>query len=145
VLALLRLVPRQPELALLLGCATRRSMRWMLEAAGVSTRGLTGRLRVRGLVAIWLWAVRAWQVDDTADMSKTMSALDAALRRAEQLAGWLGDGAGPETAPTTVEEIPPGEPPVPESPPPPETPPPASPSPATPPPMPPSMPPEPLA
>ena len=37
VLALLRAAPADPALALWLGCATRRSMRWMLEAAGVST------------------------------------------------------------------------------------------------------------
>jgi len=149
VLALLRVLPSQPETALLLGCATRRSMRWMLEAAGVSTAGLRGRLRVRGLVGVWLWAVRAWQSDETADMSTTMSALDSALQRAERLAGWLGGGTAPETPPPpAAEEIPPGEPPVPEAPPPPEAAsPPAPPPPATPPPMPPSMPlpPEPLA
>jgi ubiquinone biosynthesis protein COQ9 len=148
VLALLRVLPRQPETALLLGCATRRSMRWMLEAAGVSTTGLRGKLRIRGLTGIWLWAVRAWQADDTADISKTMSALDSALQRAEQLAGWFGRGVPTETPPPAAEEIPPGEPPVPESPPPPEAPPGPGPlPPAPPPPMPPSMPspPEPLA
>jgi ubiquinone biosynthesis protein COQ9 len=148
VLALMRALPSQPETALLLGCATRRSMRWMLEAAGVSTGGLRGRLRIRGLVGIWLWAVRAWQSDETADMSKTMSALDDALRRAEQLAGWMGGRAGSDAGSATAGEIPPGEPPVPEAPPPPEGPPPPGPTPpATPPPMPPSMPlpPEPLA
>jgi len=147
VLALLRVLPSQPETALLLGCGTHRSMRWMLEAAGVSTGGLRGRLRIRGLVGIWLWTVRAWQADETADLSKTMSALDAALQRAERLAGWLGAGEGAGSMPTAAaEEIPPGEPPVPEAPPPPETPPGPTP-PATPPPMPPSMPPapEPLA
>jgi len=149
VLALLRVLPSQPETALLLGCATRRSMRWMLEAAGVSTEGLRGKLRVRGVIGVWLWAVRAWQTDETADLSKTMSALDAALQRAERLAGWLG-GSSASVPPASVsaEEIPPGEPPVPEAPPPPEAPRPAGPAPpATPPPMPPSMPlpPEPLA
>jgi ubiquinone biosynthesis protein COQ9 len=147
VLALLRVLPSQPETALLLGCATRRSMRWMLETAGISTGGLRGRLRIRGLVGIWLWTLRAWQADETADLSKTMSALDAALQRAERLAGWLGGGEGAGSTPAAAaEEIPPGEPPVPEAPPPPETPPSPSP-PATPPPMPPSMPsaPEPLA
>lgn len=149
VLALLRVLPSQPETALLLGCATRRSMRWMLEVAGVSTAGLRGELRIRGLVGIWLWAMRAWQADELADMSKTMSALDTALQRAERLAGWLGGGAGPAPPSAAPEqEIPPGEPPAPEAPPPPEVPPPPGPPPpATPPPMPPSMPlpPEPLA
>ncbi len=63
VLALLRALPSEPPFALLLGLATRRSMRWMLEAAGVSTAGVRGELRVRGLVAVWLWTVRAWRAD----------------------------------------------------------------------------------
>jgi AcrR family transcriptional regulator len=55
LLALLRVLPTDPPLALLLALATRRSIRWSLEAAGISTRGLRGELRVRGLVAVWLW------------------------------------------------------------------------------------------
>ncbi len=38
VLALLRALPAEPPTALLLALATRRSMRWMLEAAGIPTR-----------------------------------------------------------------------------------------------------------
>ena len=37
VLALLRALPGEPPIALLLTLATRRSMRWMLEAAGIPT------------------------------------------------------------------------------------------------------------
>ncbi len=92
VLALLRAAPADPALALWLGCATRRSMRWMLEAAGVSTRGLRGELRVKGLVAVWLWTLRAWRADESADLAHTMAALDSALGRAERMAGWLGGG-----------------------------------------------------
>lgn len=47
LLALLRTLPSRPKTAVLLGCATRRSMRWMLEAAGVSARGIRGELRTR--------------------------------------------------------------------------------------------------
>ena len=145
-LALLRVLPSRPRTALLLACATRRSMRWMLEAAGVSTAGPRGRLRVRGLLGVWLWAVHAWQSDETADLAKTMSALDQALDRAERLAAWLG-GDAPADAAAAAEEIPPGEPPVPDAPAPPETPPVTSPPSSGPPPMPPSMslPPEPPA
>jgi hypothetical protein len=95
VAALLRALPSEPPMALLLACATRRSMRWMLAAAGVSTAGLRGELRVRGLVTVWAWTLRAWARDGSADLSGTMAALDAALRRAEQVAAWLGgDGTG---------------------------------------------------
>ncbi len=145
LLALLQALPREPEMAMLLACATRRSMRWMLQAAGVATHGLRGELRVKGLVGVWLWGVRAWHSDATADMSHTMAALDSALGRVERLAGWFG-GAAPPTPPSAGDEIPPGEPPSPESPSPPVA---AEPpeGPQTPPPMPPTMPlpPEPLA
>ena len=90
VLALLRALPTDPAAALLLAFATRRSMRWMLEAAGVPATGLYGELRVKGLLAVWLWTVRAWQADETEAMAATEAALDAALRRAESAVGWLG-------------------------------------------------------
>src|SRR6185437_15637986 len=90
VLALLRALPSEPPTALLLALATRRNMRWMLEAAGIRAAGVRGELRVRGLMAVWLWTVRAWQADDSEDLAGTMAALDAALRRAEQAAEWLG-------------------------------------------------------
>jgi len=87
--ALLRHLPGDPALVVLLGCATRRSMRWMLQAAGISTAGLRGELRVRGLVAVWLWALRAFERDATDDLAPTMAALDTALQRAHTAAAWL--------------------------------------------------------
>jgi AcrR family transcriptional regulator len=87
--ALLRHLPADPVLVVALGCATRRSMRWMLQAAGISTMGLRGELRVRGLVAVWLWALRAFERDATDDLAPTMAALDTALQRAHAAAGWL--------------------------------------------------------
>jgi hypothetical protein len=89
ILAVMRALPFDPCNALLLACATRRSMRWMLQAAGAAATGLTGELRVKGLMAVWLWAMRAWEKDDTEDLTVTMAALDVALARAEQAAGWL--------------------------------------------------------
>ncbi|MEO9189150.1 MAG: TetR family transcriptional regulator [Acetobacteraceae bacterium] len=111
VLALMGHLPTQPGTAVLLACATRRSMRWLLDAAGVPTSGLRGALRVRGLCGVWLWTMRAWQRDETEDMSATMSALDTALRRAERLAPWLGGatGAAPATA-AEADEVPAAEP-----------------------------------
>jgi AcrR family transcriptional regulator len=99
VLALLRALPAEPPTALMLALATRRSMRWMLEAAGLSASGLRGEMRVKGLVAVWLWTLRAWQADESEDLSATMAALDAALRRAEQAAEWLGWAGRPATPP----------------------------------------------
>ena len=68
------------------------------EAAGVSTSGLRGQLRVRGLIAVWMWTLRAWERDERADLSGTMAALDAALRRADRLAALLGGGSTPAEA-----------------------------------------------
>jgi ubiquinone biosynthesis protein COQ9 len=90
MLALLRALPGEPATALLLAVATRRSMRWMLEAAGITPFGARGELRVKGLLSVWLWTIRAWRTDESEDLSATMAALDAALRRAEQAAEWLG-------------------------------------------------------
>jgi ubiquinone biosynthesis protein COQ9 len=87
--ALLRSLPRDPAAALALGCLTQGSMRWMLQAAGVSTAGLRGALRVRGLVAVWMWALRAFARDETEDLAPTMAALDKALGRAHTAASWF--------------------------------------------------------
>jgi ubiquinone biosynthesis protein COQ9 len=89
VLALLHSLPTDPGTALLLAAATAKSMGWMLQAAGVKTAGLSGLLATKGLVAVWLYALTAWQRDDSADLSTTMAALDRALSRAEQAANWF--------------------------------------------------------
>ena len=44
---------------------------------------------MRGLIAVWLWTLRAWERDESADLSATMAALDTALGRAEQAMRWL--------------------------------------------------------
>jgi len=105
VLALLRALPVEPRTALLLALATRRSMRWLLEAAGAATRGIHGELRVKGLVAVWLWTLRAWQSDVSEDMSGTMAALDQALGRAERAAEWLGWRVPASEPPEATESV----------------------------------------
>jgi ubiquinone biosynthesis protein COQ9 len=64
-------------------------MRWLLDAAGVATGGLTGQLRVQGLLAIWLRGLRAWQGDESGDLSTTMAAVDKGLDQALRAEGWL--------------------------------------------------------
>jgi ubiquinone biosynthesis protein COQ9 len=108
VLALLRWLPCAPAAAALLACANLGSMRWMLDGAGIDSQGLRGRLRAKGLLAVWLWTVRAWQADESEDLAATMAALDQALRRAERVEQWLrgAQAAGPAT-PTPSAEPPP--------------------------------------
>jgi ubiquinone biosynthesis protein COQ9 len=94
VIAILRALPFDPPLAAFLTAAHLNSMSWLLAAAGVSTRGPLGRLRCKGLLAVWLWTLRTWARDESPDLSATMAALDDALRRAERAAGWLQGGWG---------------------------------------------------
>ncbi len=89
-LALMRALPLDPPLAMMLALSSVQSMGWMLEGAGIDATGIRGTLRAKGLLAVWLWTVRAWKDDDSEDMSATMSALDKALDRAEQAEGWMG-------------------------------------------------------
>ncbi|MGE0744081.1 MAG: TetR family transcriptional regulator [Rhodospirillales bacterium] len=66
-----------------------RSMAWTLEAAGVSSAGLPGCVRVKGLAAIYLSTMRVWLADDSEDSSRTMAHLDRRLQQAERLLAWL--------------------------------------------------------
>jgi len=95
--ALLRALPMDPLLAAFLAAASLRSMGWLLEAAGIPASGPLGLLRQKGLLAVWLWTVRAWLNDETDDLSATMAALDQALARAEQVEGWLSQSRGSVT------------------------------------------------
>ena len=104
VLAVLRVLPADPAMALGLGAATLRSMAWMLEAAGASTAGLRGKLRAQGLVGVWLYVLRAWTKDDSPDLAGTMAALDKALDQAARYAGMLDGNA--KTAPIAPEDDP---------------------------------------
>lgn len=60
-----------------------RAMALTLEAAGISSSGLAGMVRIKGLSLIYLNVMREFLDDDSADLSHTMAVLDKALRRAE--------------------------------------------------------------
>lgn len=61
-----------------------RSMHWMLEAAGISTDGHGGRVRVAGLAAVYASVFRTWLDDDDPGLARTMAALDRRLRGGER-------------------------------------------------------------
>ena len=63
----------------------RRSMRWMLEAADLSSAGLRGQLRIKALCALYVSMLRVWLHDDSEDMGRTMAVLDRRLRRLDRL------------------------------------------------------------
>lgn len=81
---------RDPLMALVLGPALMRSMAAMLEAAGVPSRGVVGAVRQNALAAIYAAVSRVFDKDDSADLSKTMSALDSRLKTAERWAQTFG-------------------------------------------------------
>ncbi|BAT20979.1 TetR family transcriptional regulator [Asaia bogorensis NBRC 16594] len=82
--AVLQALPTEPGLTLLLGAATLDTMRWMAEVAGVECSGLGGVMRLNGLAGVWGFALRAWEKDESADLSQTMAALDQGLDKAER-------------------------------------------------------------
>ncbi len=82
--AIRRAAGRDPLLAFALGPSLRRSMAAMLEAAGIASDGLAGAVRQNGLLAIHYAVSRVFDKDDTADLSKTMAALDSRLKSAEK-------------------------------------------------------------
>ena len=86
-------LPFHPFLVLSLGAAMERSMGWMLEAAGLDSHGPAGVARIKGLTAVWVYTLRAWLKDDSADLAATMAALDKALDRADQIARSLDPAA----------------------------------------------------
>ena len=81
-------------------------MRWLLEGAGIPAAGITGGLRVHGLMAVWLYACARWERDESADLSGTMAAVDRGLDRAMQAERSL-PGRAPEPRPAPEPRRPP--------------------------------------
>lgn len=82
--AVLHALPYDPPLTVLLGAATMDTMRWIARIAGIDIDGVQGTLRLQGLIGVWTYALRAWEKDDSIDLSSTMAALDQALDKAER-------------------------------------------------------------
>ncbi len=91
-----------PPTALCSAPAFLRSMAWMLEAAGLSSAGTRGLLRVRALALLYLCVLRVFVGDDSADLAKTMAALDRRLRQAEPWLGLGGFRRGPQAQKQTA-------------------------------------------
>jgi AcrR family transcriptional regulator len=85
VAALAEGLARDPLAALALRPALMRSMAVVLEAAGLTAEGFVGALRQKSLAALHASVLRTWLRDDSADLGKTMVALDSRLKALE---GW---------------------------------------------------------
>lgn len=97
------------------GISLLRAMTLTLEAAGISTAGVSGLVRAQGLAAIYLSTLRTWLHDETEDKAHTMAALDRSLQRADRLMAGLCRLRGrravrrpqPETPPAGEAQTPP--------------------------------------
>lgn len=92
VLALMRHLPLCPPMALALAEMNLVSMGWLLEGAGIRASGFSGEIKKRGLLAIWLYALRVWSTDESPDLSATMAAVDSALAKADAFIARFGNG-----------------------------------------------------
>jgi AcrR family transcriptional regulator len=92
VKAILRDLRLDPLSALIQARQLELSMRWTLQSAGIPTRGLLGRARVRALGLLYLLVLRVWEKDDSPELDRTMKALDQRLRQAEQWQNSFGRG-----------------------------------------------------
>ena len=60
-----------------------QSLRWMLDAAGLSARGFSGLARLHGLAAVWAECFHTWLKDEPG-MPQTMALLDQRLAKGEK-------------------------------------------------------------
>lgn len=103
-LALLRGAGRDPARALPQIPRLELSMRWMLDLAGIPVDGLIGQIKVRLLTLAYLDVLRTWIGDDSADMARTMAALDKRLGQLEQLANSVSGRPRPTAEATPTAE-----------------------------------------
>ncbi|MBS7704413.1 TetR/AcrR family transcriptional regulator [Chelatococcus asaccharovorans] len=61
------------------------SQRFMLAAAGISTEGTLGTLKIQGAVAVFARTFETWIDDDEPDLARTLARLDRELRKGERV------------------------------------------------------------
>lgn len=89
VVSALHTLPLNPPLALMMGIATKNSMRWIAESAQINTFGIKGIACIKGLTALWVINMRVWIKDDTQDLSKTMASLDQTIKKTGKFAPYF--------------------------------------------------------
>ena len=92
VISILESLKLSPKDALITLPHLGKSIARILSEAGVDDEGITGCGKVLGLTGVYLYTVKTWMNDDTADMAKTMAVLDKYLGLAEETVNTLTDG-----------------------------------------------------
>lgn len=82
---------RDPVSAAALNQVALNSMRFMLEAADISSEGVAGAVKLQGLVLAWARVLDVWFDDDDPAYARTMAALDRELTRGETLVARVND------------------------------------------------------
>ena len=75
---------RDPLAMAALNQVETNSMRFMLEAAGITQEGPLGALKVQGLALAWAKILAVWTKDEDGGLAATMAALDRELTRGGQ-------------------------------------------------------------
>ena len=81
-----------------------RGLTLITEAAGLSTDGVFGQIRIRMIGIVWYRAFKTWMEDDPIELAKTMAGLDADLRRLESLVSSLRRKRPEDEAPESEPE-----------------------------------------
>ena len=61
----------------------------MINVTNISSKGVTGTLRVKGILLIYISSFLVWMKDDTSSLEKTMIALDKNLDQAGKMLGFI--------------------------------------------------------
>ena len=90
VIALNQAIRTHPELAMRLLDGLESVVRRILVMSGDDAKGITGMMRVKGVIGVCLAAGRVWMTDDSPDLAATMKALDRRMQQAEEWGTSLG-------------------------------------------------------
>jgi AcrR family transcriptional regulator len=82
---------RDPVSATALNSMALNSMRFMLEAADISSEGATGHIKLQGMVLAWTRILDIWFDDEDPALARTMAAMDRELSRGEKLVARVED------------------------------------------------------
>jgi AcrR family transcriptional regulator len=67
---------------------------WMMEAAGISSTGPMGRMKVAGLTGVYGYVLRYWLDDESPGFEKTMAMLDRKLTKGDEALSRVSSACG---------------------------------------------------